>query len=92
MNRRSFLASILASATAPYVSTAAGVLMPVKKLVAPDYSWWRSPPISAYNAGDTIFFNDRFFRATTSGTFNVELQTPNEWVPLSPNQSTGHGA
>ena len=35
MNRRGFLASILASATAPYVCTAAGVLMPVKKILAP---------------------------------------------------------
>lgn len=36
MNRRSFLQSCLAAATAPYVVTVAGVLMPVRKLLAPD--------------------------------------------------------
>ena len=30
--------SILAAATAPYVSTKAGVLMPVKAIVTPEYS------------------------------------------------------
>ena len=35
MNRRGFLRGILAAGVAPYVSTAAGMLMPVKKLVAP---------------------------------------------------------
>lgn len=35
MNRRGFLRTILASGVAPYVCTAAGVLMPVKKLVVP---------------------------------------------------------
>ena len=38
MNRLGFLQSCLASATAPYVQTAAGVLMPVRKLIAPDLS------------------------------------------------------
>ncbi len=32
MNRRGFLQACLAAATAPYVSTAAGVLMPVRKV------------------------------------------------------------
>lgn len=36
MNRRGFLQAILSSATAPYVITTAGVLMPVKKLLVPD--------------------------------------------------------
>ena len=36
MNRRGFLQAILASATAPYVVTSAGVLMPVRKLVTID--------------------------------------------------------
>lgn len=35
MNRRGFLQAILASATAPYVVTTAGVLMPVKKILVP---------------------------------------------------------
>lgn len=35
MNRRGFLQAILASATAPYVITTAGVLMPVKKIFVP---------------------------------------------------------
>lgn len=33
MNRRGFLKSILAAGVAPYVVTASGVLMPVKKVV-----------------------------------------------------------
>ena len=37
MNRRGFLAGILASGVAPYVSTMAGVLMPVRSIVAPDF-------------------------------------------------------
>lgn len=36
MNRRGFLQACLASATAPYVVTTAGVLMPVRKLLRPD--------------------------------------------------------
>lgn len=40
MNRRGFLAACLASATAPYVVTSAGVLMPVAKVqIIPD-DWW----------------------------------------------------
>lgn len=38
MNRRGFLQAILASATAPYVSTAAGVLMPVRKVATYDFT------------------------------------------------------
>lgn len=33
MNRRGFLQACLAAATAPYVVTASGVLMPVRKLI-----------------------------------------------------------
>lgn len=35
MNRRGFLQGILAAGVAPYVSTAAEVLMPVKQIVSP---------------------------------------------------------
>ena len=35
MNRRGFLQAILASGVAPYICTAAGVLMPVKTIVDP---------------------------------------------------------
>lgn len=44
MNRRGFLQAILASGVAPYVCTAAGVLMPVKKLVVPalEFGTWES--------------------------------------------------
>lgn len=35
MNRRRFMGSILAACAAPYVVTAAGVLMPVRALAAP---------------------------------------------------------
>lgn len=35
MNRRGFLQGILAAGVAPYVSTAAGVLMPVKSIINP---------------------------------------------------------
>ena len=35
MNRRGFLQGILSAGVAPYVCTAAGVLMPVKKIVDP---------------------------------------------------------
>lgn len=57
LTRRSFMAAILASATAPYVCTAAGVLMPVKKLVVPDVSinivrtWGLTP------SGDILSFD-----------------------------------
>lgn len=37
MNRRGFLNGILAAATAPYVVTAAGVLMPVRKIALPEW-------------------------------------------------------
>lgn len=40
MNRRSFLQACLASATAPYVVTTAGVLMPVKSLWTPPAWPW----------------------------------------------------
>lgn len=33
MNRRSFMKAILATATAPYVVTTAGILMPVKSII-----------------------------------------------------------
>ncbi len=36
MNRRGFLRGVLAAGVAPYVVTAAGVLMPVKRLALPD--------------------------------------------------------
>lgn len=42
MNRRGFLRGILAAGVAPYVSTVAGVLMPVKKIITPSFeigSW-----------------------------------------------------
>jgi hypothetical protein len=45
MNRRGFLRSILAAGVAPYVVTTAGVLMPVRKLVTPDFGasiLWRT--------------------------------------------------
>lgn len=51
MNRRSFLKSILAAATAPYVVTASGVLMPVRKIVMPEIAlgvvpaWLINPPL-----------------------------------------------
>lgn len=35
MNRRGFMQAILAAGVAPYVSTVSGVLMPVKKILAP---------------------------------------------------------
>ncbi len=35
MNRRSFLQSILAAGVAPWVCTKAGVLMPVRQILAP---------------------------------------------------------
>ena len=38
MNRRGFLAGILASGVAPWVVTKAGVLMPVKKIVTPTFT------------------------------------------------------
>ena len=38
MNRRNFLQGCLASATAPYVITTAGLLMPVKTLALPKLS------------------------------------------------------
>lgn len=37
MNRRGFLQGILAAGAAPWVCTKAGVLMPVKQIVTPDY-------------------------------------------------------
>ena len=36
MNRRGFLQACLASATAPYVVTTAGVLMPVRNIIVAD--------------------------------------------------------
>lgn len=38
LNRRGFLQAILASATAPYVVTTAGVLMPVRKILVQEFN------------------------------------------------------
>ena len=43
MNRRGFLQVCLASGIAPYVSTMAGVLMPVRKLWTPS-PWYLTDP------------------------------------------------
>lgn len=48
MNRRGFMKAILAAGAAPYVQTAAGVLMPVRKLVVPEYGM--SPALVALDA------------------------------------------
>lgn len=64
MNRRGFLQAILASATAPYVVTTAGVLMPVKRVITEVddlpfstpytgsnlYRWVRSDRVDSYLA------------------------------------------
>ena len=66
MNRRGFLQGILSAGVAPYVCTAAGVLMPVKKIVtAPSYltdpdAWHiitdKQMAIEAIHQGDLIVF------------------------------------
>lgn len=58
MNRRAFLKSILAAGVAPYVSTMAGVLMPV-----------RQPLLSARFVGSRRVI---FHRETSAYQFDVE--------------------
>ena len=62
MNRRGFLSSILASGIAPYVITASGVLMPVRKIITlqwpdlEDYEEGYFTP-SLEMSGKAIFYN-----------------------------------
>ena len=56
MNRRGFMQSILATSVAPWVCTTAGVLMPVRQIIAPRNGLFFGPQgIVAYDQ-DVIAF------------------------------------
>lgn len=83
MNRRSFLQTILASATAPYVVTTAGVLMPLGKVWS--QAAWRdihtlvgdgvaddTAALQAFFAGKEVLYQGQpLQRAIAYGTFLV---------------------
>ena len=76
MNRRGFLGAILATGVAPYVVTAAGVLMPVRALWTPDF--WIKGADRAFNSlqaaldatvpGDVVCMRDGL--TISGGTIN----------------------
>ena len=71
MDRRGFMKSILATGVAPYVITTSGLLMPVKKILTPefgitDFGSLTSLVNQSYQYGDGVDFADRFARLWTT--------------------------
>ena len=82
MNRRGFLQACLAAATAPYVITSAGVLMPVRKIFVPEV---QGPAVQLMRGGDPMdllpgSFGRASVKAEGSNIAYDGLQSIYRWV------------
>ncbi len=92
MNRRSFMQSILAASAAPWVCTTAGVLMPVRKIIAspqslvfPNGVAGDMVSIVQYKDGRVLFTGSN--TATSAGVFfggetGLFLCTGTQWLKV----------